>query len=212
MTQNPLLRLIGFVVCLFVVAAVVIFVTGSTSPSSSSPPPRLQLLSPALVGPLRSSASCDAQHTGCVGYVATLLNAIRAAQNEPKLRASWSLIRPTSQCRNARGHAQDMAISGSIWHQNADYPQDSFPNDICTGIWKAQNVGAATSTSATQGLRIITTAMMQEQHDPAYCALLEAEWQSNHACTILSTRYRYLGVGVVFTGATTWLVENFTDG
>jgi uncharacterized protein YkwD len=98
-----------------------------------------------------------------------------------------------------------MARSGTIWHVNPQYPQASFPRDICVSSRGAgENVGAASGDEMAD-LIALNSMMMSEPHGRKACDAIV-----NHACNILSGAFHQMGIGVYYAGGVTWLTEDFT--
>jgi uncharacterized protein YkwD len=135
-----------------------------------------------------------------------IINQDRAQYGVGPLSLNQTQSLGTSSCVGSLGHSQAMQQSGSIWHDNANYPAASFPNNICVGAATfGENVGMDGSGNELNDLRTLNTLMMGEQHDAAYCAQYE-----NHACNILNRSYRQVGIGIVYANNITWLTTDFT--
>jgi uncharacterized protein YkwD len=133
-----------------------------------------------------------------------ILNATRAQYGVSPLTLNTTQSAGTATCPGAYGHSQAMAQSGQIWHQNANYPKASFPADICVSSSTAgENVGQYSSSSELNNLQQMNTMMMNEPHDAVTCRSV------NHACNILDSAFRQVGIGIYQTGQTTWLTEDF---
>lgn len=104
----------------------------------------------------------------------------------------------TSSCIGAYGHSLHMAQVGFISH-------DQFPQDICgyghTVFNGAENVGMDSSGDELHELHVIHDLMMTEPYSPG-CS-------GNHVCNILSPYYTSVGIGIYYSGNTTWLTEDF---
>lgn len=96
-----------------------------------------------------------------------------------------------------------MAASGTIWHVNASYPNESFPNNFCGSGYRAlgENVGMAGGYSVNGALDVIHTSMMAEPHSLG-C-------QGNHACNIISQQFNRVGIGVYTANGSTWMTADF---
>jgi len=105
-------------------------------------------------------------------------------------------------CVGSYGHSTAMAKSGSIWHENPDYPDASFPNNICVA-WNyvGENVGEWSTGNELTDLTNLEQAMYSEPKAPGCIG--------NHACNIVSTQFTRVGIGIFVSGGTTWLTEDF---
>lgn len=134
-----------------------------------------------------------------------ILNSTRAQYGLGPLSLDLTQSNGTATCAGSLGHSEAMQQSGSIWHVNPNYPQASFPNNFCVRYYSAgENVGMMSSGNEMNDLIGINNLMMNEPHDPSYCATYV-----NHACTIISTKYSRVGIGIVYINGTTWLTEDF---
>jgi hypothetical protein len=88
-----------------------------------------------------------------------------------------------------------MAQANSLFHSD-------LTTEFCEPIYAgAQNIGYLSSGNELQDLQNIHAMMMNEGYSPG-C-------EGTHACNILSSRYSYVGIGIVRQGGTTWLTEDF---
>lgn len=160
------------------------------------------------------SANCPGSNQGCIQAMMNLMNQSRATYAQQyglrlnPLQLNMGQSMGNASCVGSIGHSQAMAASGSIWHVNSSYPQASFPNDICGRSFSAigENVGVASNGDEMTSLTTIHQEMMSEQHDPSTCAQY-----TDHACSIVSSTYTNVGVGIVVTaGGATYLTEDFS--
>lgn len=166
---------------------------------------------------------CPGSESGCMQAMLNIMNSDRAhyAQQYGMSLAPLTLNLTDSNppgtngscTMGAYGHSVAMAQTGQIWHI---YPGDtndtnpaSFPNNFCVEHFPiGQNVGYANDGNELQDLNVIDTEMMSEEHDPGYCG--QYSLPPNHACSIVSSKYQQVGIGIyVDAGGTTWLTEDF---
>lgn len=148
--------------------------------------------------------SCNGET--CMGAVLDLLNNTRAQYGLGPLTLDLTQSNGTATCVGSIGHSEAMQQSGTIWHVNAAYPAASFPNNNCyyggfNSPAVGQNVGMMQGPNEMNDLVQIHNLMMSEPHTPG-CT-------GNHACTILSTTYQRVGIGIVFVNGAAWLTEDF---
>jgi hypothetical protein len=131
------------------------------------------------------------------------MNAARARYHEPPLTLSWTQTRGIrGECAGSMAHSRAMAADGAIWHVSVVHPAESFPSGLCRPFtYIGENVGEAAGTR-WNGVQQIQAVMMSEPHG-RYCT------RDNHACNILSPRYRNVGIGIVSANGTVWLTEDF---
>lgn len=143
----------------------------------------------------------------CAHTVLRLLNEDRAQHGLRALKLTGLVALGRGSCVGSYGHSVAMAESGSIWHINAQFPQASFPHNVCGryGI-EGENVGESSSGSVFNDLQAIHSMMMSEPHDRQTCATT-----INHACNILSRAFHKVGIGLYYTNGTTWLTEDFVE-
>jgi uncharacterized protein YkwD len=148
----------------------------------------------------------DCVSGGCQQFVLQIINHHRASVGVAPLQLDMTMSNGTSGCAGSIGHSEAMAASGTIWHVNSQYPQNSFPNGVCAGSYRmlGQNVGVWGGGDVASAVQSIDNLMMQEPHDPATCAS-----QTNHACSIINPAFTRLGVGVYASGGTAWLTTDF---
>jgi uncharacterized protein YkwD len=133
-----------------------------------------------------------------------LINETRAQNGLGPMTLNMTQSTGTGNCVGSIGHSTAMQQSGTIWHTNASYPQASFSADICVFYHSAgENVGEWSGNELT-AIQAIHNTMMNEQHDPAYCAVYD-----NHACNILSPVFTQVGIGLVYVGNTVWYTTDF---
>ena len=70
----------------------------------------------------------------------------------------------------------------------------------------AENVGQFSSGNELTDLQQINNLMMSEPHDSATCAS-----QINHACSLLTTTFQSVGIGIYVSSGRTWLTEDFLN-
>ena len=142
-----------------------------------------------------------------MGLVLRMLNRERAQYGLKPLRLAAVQSVGTTSCAGSVGHSIAMAQTGSIWHENSQYPRASFPKNICgqhTSV--GENVGQSDTGDVAKDLQTLHNLMMSEPHGASTCAQT-----INHACAILDPTYRYVGIGIVFTKGSSWLTEDFTN-
>jgi uncharacterized protein YkwD len=170
----------------------------ATARPTSPPVPTATPIPWPTVAPSPTAPSCQADYDSCL--VLSEINGARAQVGVAPLALNLT----QSAC--SMGHSQAMAASGQIWHVNASYPSVSFPNDLCVSYRSAgENVGEAGGYSDAGGLAAIFDQMMAEPHDPASCAV-----EVNHACNILNTSFRSVGIAVYSSAGAVWLTTDFT--
>jgi hypothetical protein len=114
--------------------------------------------------------------------------------------------RGTSSCSGSYGHSVAMAESDQIWHVNSQFPQASFPRNICVHFHAvAENVGMFDSGNVLNDLRTINNLMWGESHTSATCATTV-----NHACTMINPAFNKVGIGIFVSHGSTWLTEDFS--
>lgn len=137
----------------------------------------------------------------------TIINTDRSQNGLPAYSLNTTQTNGTSSCVGSYGHSTAMEQSGTIWHTNSSYPQASFPTDICVSYTAAgENVGEAGTGNELTDLQTLDSQMMSEPHDTTTCATTV-----NHACNILSSTYKYVGIGIYYYNNQTWLTEDFTN-
>jgi uncharacterized protein YkwD len=177
---------------------------------------------PAPTATATQASNCPGSQSGCMQALLNILNGDRASYaqqyglNIPPLTLNTTESAGTSSCLGAYGHSTAMAQTGQIWHV---YPGDtndtnpaSFPNNFCVAHFPiGQNVGMAHDGNELQDLNVIDTEMLTapgEEHDPGFCG--QYALPPNHACSIVSTKYQQVGLGIyVDAGGTTWVTEDF---
>jgi len=152
-----------------------------------------------------ANANCPGSQNGCITAMLGILNGTRGQSGLAPLHLSMIQSMGTSSCVGSYGHSKDMAASGQIWHQNASYPDASWPNNMCISYSSGgENVGVMSSGNELQDLQGIHNLMMGEAHDASTCA-----HYVNHACNILSTQFATVGIGIYYANGSTWLTEDF---
>lgn len=135
----------------------------------------------------------------------SIINVTRAGSNLPPFHLSATQSAGTASCVGSYGHSKDMAASGQIWHQNPNYPDASWPNNMCISYTTGgENVGEMSTGNEMQDLQAIHNLMMGEAHDASTCA-----HYVNHACNILSPQFTTVGIGIYNANNVTWLTEDF---
>lgn len=151
--------------------------------------------------------NCPGSQSACMQAVLNMLNSTRVQYGVQPLTLDLTQSSGTGSCVGSYGHSLAMQQSGYIWHDNPQYPQASFPNNICgygsTVMSGAENVGMNSAGDELKELQYIHDLMMSEPHSPG-CT-------GNHACNILNSQYRRVGIGIVYSGTTTWLTEDFVS-
>jgi uncharacterized protein YkwD len=148
-------------------------------------------------------------------YVLDLINQSRAQYSQQyglglaPLSLNLTQSNGTASCVGSVGHSQAMANSGSIWHQDPNYPTGqgpaTFPNNICVSTGNAgENVGRENSGDEKQDIDVIHQLMMSEQDDPSTCAQAV-----DHACNIVAGKFHQVGIGLVEQDGYTYLTEDF---
>lgn len=134
-----------------------------------------------------------------------LINRDRARYHVPALRLARLQSTGRPHCAGSYGHSRAMADSGVIWHSDAQFPSASFPSNICLSYrYAAENVGESGSGNVLDDLRALEKLMMSEAHSPTIC-----EVNPDHACNLLGSEYRHVGIGLYVANGTTWLTEDF---
>ncbi len=184
---------------------VTILSTRPTPKPTSTPyfPPAFQTPTPYIAPPQPTDTPAP-QPTQAVppsdpvAYELYLMNQTRASYGLPAYSINQTESDGTGSCVGSHGHATHMAATDVLAH-------DQFPADICVSPIRAagENIGYATGP-VQQALQTIHSQMMAEPHDAAYCAS-----GSNHACSILSSAYSSVGVGIVTVNGTTWMTVDF---
>lgn len=151
-----------------------------------------------------AASGCPGGDSQCAQALVQLLNQDRAQQGIGPLALDPTQSAGTNSCAGSAGHSRAMAKSGTIWHQNTGFPQASFPRNICvTHSIAGQNVGEA-SVPEWAAIQTLNRMMMNEPHSPSICAS-----QDDHACNILNSHFRRVGIGLVESSHTLWLTEDF---
>lgn len=146
-----------------------------------------------------------------VHYLLGLINQERTSHGYAPLTLDSVLSNGDGSCVGAIRHAQKMAASGTIWHEDPSDPSDvySFPNDACgygsRFFTVGQNVGVANGGGERGDIDTIHKSMLEEDWSPG-CT-------SNHHCNIDQPDFTDVGIAVVpapYQGqAGHYLVETF---
>lgn len=126
------------------------------------------------------------------------INADRAMRHVPAL----SLDKRQSAC--SLRHSAHMAAAGVISH-------DQFPADICVKYLSAgENVGQGVGDPTSAVLQLHRQMMAEGPcpHNPCTNAEFAVH---GHYLNLVSRSFRHIGIGIVVTGNTVWLTENFTS-
>src|SRR5579884_3933720 len=183
----------------------------ATPVATSTPLPTDTLLPTSTAVPTSTPIpNCPADQTACLQQMVNILNQDRAAYaaqygvSLQPLSLNTVQSNGTGSCVGSIGHSIAMQQSGSIWHQNANYPAASWPNNVCV-YWRSagENVGM-TSGGELQAMQMLDQQMMGEQHDPAFCSQY-----NDHACNIVSSKYASVGIGLDYVNGALWLTEDF---
>ena len=174
------------------------------SPVPTDTPVPTATTSPTPVPTATLPTSCSGQ--SCMQALLALLNNTRAQNGLGPLSLDLTQSNGTASCVGSIGHSEAMEQSGAIWHYNASYPSASFPYNNCYygGLSSppvAQNVGMMGGSSEMSDLVQVHNLMMSEPYSPG-CS-------GNHACTILSTTYHRVGLGILFVNGAVWVTEDF---
>lgn len=133
--------------------------------------------------PTQQPLPCGGSSDQC--HLLDLLNTTRAQYG----RGSLTLI----QNATTDQHAADEASCTCIFHQDARFPNESFPYG---GFW-AENVGAGPSTDSVHSL------MMSEGTSTCSQGTL------SHACNIIDPRWTQVALGIATSGGYFYIVEDF---
>lgn len=152
--------------------------------------------------------ACPGSQSGCIQAMVNIVNQDRARYGIAPLTLNTTQSNGTGSCPGSYGHSVAMAQSGQIWHTNPNYPQASFPTNICITFNTAgENVGMSSSGNELQDLQTMDNLMMSENpNTPSTCGTTV-----NHACNILNASYHQIGIGIYVSNNTTWLTEDFTN-
>jgi hypothetical protein len=141
----------------------------------------------------------------CATFLLGMLNQHRMRHHLPVLQLASLQSRGVSGCPGSYGHSVAMAETGGIWHTNSRFPRQSFPHNVCVRyVYSGENVGEAFTGDEAQDLQVLDHMMMQEPHSARACTSMV-----NHACNILDSHFRSVGIGLYERGGTTWLTEDF---
>lgn len=175
------------------------------TPTPTNTPVPTQYYAPTNTPVPVSTAGCPGSQTACIDAMLNIINNDRAQYGVAALSLNMTQSTGTGSCVGSYGHSVAMEESGSIWHQNSAYPQASWPANVCVSYSAlGENVGYQMTGNELQDLQDIDNMMMSEQHDATYC-----QEYDNHACNILSNKYRQVGIGIYNYNGTTWLTEDF---
>lgn len=180
--------------------------TPTATPTSTTTPTPTVTPSPTATPTPTQSPDCPGSQAGCQMDVLNMLNGIRDQYNVAPLSLNQTQSAGTATCVGSIGHSQAMQKSGQIWHQNAAYPQASWPANMCVRFSTAgENVGMAGTGNEHQDLETLLAQMMNEPHDAATCATY-----IDHACNIINPRFTQVGIGLIYDSShQTWLTEDF---
>ena len=173
--------------------------TPTPTPTNTATPPPTATPTPTPGCPGRYNG-----HDGCIDFMLGLLNQDRAQNGVGPLRLSMlQSVGNGSSCPGAYGHSVAMAQAGQLFHSD-------LSTEFCEYAgWRGQNIGYQYTGNEQQDLTNMNDLMMSEQHTANYCAQLAQNYQSNHACNIISTNFSQVGIGIYYVGGTTWLTEDF---
>lgn len=176
------------------------------TPTMTSTPTRTP--SPTPTATSTPVPNCPGTPEACVQVVLDQINASRAQYGIAPVTLNTTQSYGAGSCVGSIGHSQAMAQSGQIWHQNPAYVSASWPNSICVRYGTAgENVGMSGQGNELSDIRYIHQLMMGENpNTPDGCA---AWGGTNHACTILNPNYREVGIGLVYSGNSTWFTTDF---
>lgn len=145
-------------------------VVSPTSVPTSTPLPVYPTAVPTAVP---TSVPTDTQH-----QILDLINNDRAQYGRPAL----TLIADAT----TQQHAVDMASIGTLFHQSAQFPNESFPYPY-DNIFGGENAGAGDITQVNTGMM----AELGNPPNPAMCATV-----ISHACNIINPAFTKVAIGV----------------
>lgn len=155
-----------------------------------------------------------------IGLVAVQAGTVAAASPDPSLKVAARQLLQVINADRARLHARPLALDKrqstcSQRHSKhmavmGDISHDQFPSDVCVPYtMAAENVGSESGDPQTAVLDL-NTQMMNEGPCPHKNCPGDEYATHGHYMNLVNPAYTHVGIGIVVTGTTVWLTENFT--
>jgi hypothetical protein len=183
--------------------------------NNAGDPTRLALTEFEVVGRPKSSTTPSVSPcylaAPCIATILTMINTARERSHLATFPLDPVLSTGSGNCVGAYGHSVAMAASGRLWHTNPQFPQASYPADVCSHTpTHGENVGLGVSGGEQTDIQTLLANFLREPHNAQTCRVLVRQHTTNHACNIFARQYRRIGIGLYFADARTWLTIVFS--